>query len=479
MSTEPTNPLSEADAPDVEADVEAGAEPTPEPVELLRLSDGLPTITDSKSALMKAVEDLASGTGPIAIDAERASGYRYSSRAYLIQLRRSGTTTWLVDPIAFDSLDPLQEVLHGEEWILHAATQDLPCLTEVGLRPTALFDTELAGRLLGYPRVGLATLVEDILGYRMKKEHSAVDWSTRPLPEPWLEYAALDVEVLVDLRHRLEAELAEAGKLDWAMQEFDALRGFTPTVRVDAWRRTSGMHKVRGRRALGAIRALWEARDEIATERDVTPGRIIPDSAIVAASLANPLTKEELVATKGFHGRGSTRYASTWINALLEVQQADEEELPNRTPRGDGPPPPRAWADKDPVAAERLRRARESVAELSESHQMPVENLLTPDYLRRVLWSPPETREPGDLLDEIVGMLHGFGARGWQIALVAPVLVSAIVEADAVAAEKAQQPDQPESEADPAGQVEDTASAEGSAQGSTQGSTEGSAEPTA
>ena len=194
---------------------------------------------------------MAAGSGPVAIDAERASGYRYSTRAYLIQLRREGSTTALIDPIAFDTLDPLQEVIEDTEWILHAATQDLPCLGELGLRPQRLFDTELAGRLLGYPRVGLATLVETILGSRLAKEHSAVDWSTRPLPVPWLEYAALDVEVLIELRDALAAELEAAGKAEWARQEFDHLRGFEFTPRVDAWRRTSGLHRVRGRRALG------------------------------------------------------------------------------------------------------------------------------------------------------------------------------------------------------------------------------------
>jgi ribonuclease D len=210
---------------------------------LLTLRDGLPPVSDTDVSLRRAASAIAEGTGPVAIDAERASGYRYSNRAYLIQVRREGSGSWLIDPIGLSTLAPLQEALEGAEWILHAATQDLPCLAEVGLRPTALFDTELAGRLLGHPRVGLATLVETVLGHRMKKEHSAVDWSTRPLPTPWLEYAALDVELLVELRDALHAELVEAGKLDWALQEFDALRHFVPTPRVDAWRRTSGLHR--------------------------------------------------------------------------------------------------------------------------------------------------------------------------------------------------------------------------------------------
>ena len=343
-----------------------------------------------------------------------------------------------MDPIAFESLAPLQAVLEGEEWILHAATQDLPCLTEVGLVPTALFDTELAGRLLGYPRVGLATLVETLLGWRMKKEHSAVDWSKRPLPRPWLEYAALDVEVLGELRDLLAAELVEAGKDEWARQEFDYLRSFEPAVRIEAWRRTSGMHRVRGRRGLGAVRALWEARDEIARKRDVTPGRLIPDSAIVAAAREMPTDQEALLATKGFHGRGAERYSSRWVTALREAAEMDEADLPTRSPRGDGPPLPRAWAEKDPVAARRLELARAAMTALAEEQNLPVENLLTPDYLRRTLWTPPATRVPGDLLDDVVAVLTDLGARSWQIGLTAPVVVAAILDADADAEEWAQ-----------------------------------------
>lgn len=402
----------------------------PPPPPLLTLRDGLPPVIETAEALAEMCEQLAAGTGPVAIDAERASGYRYSSRAYLIQLRRAGTTTFLVDPIAFESLEPLQRTLEGTEWILHAATQDLPCLTEIGLNPTALFDTELAGRLLGYPRVGLATLVETLLGFRLAKEHSAVDWSTRPLPVPWLEYAALDVEVLVELRDLLAAELVETGKDEWARQEFDYLLGFVPTVRTEAWRRTSGVHRVRGRRALAAVRELWETRNEIAEQRDVTPGRILPDAAIIAAATALPTDRDALMATKGFHGRGADRYAPRWVGALTRAAELDEDDLPSRAPRGDGPPLPRAWAEKDPVAARRLTYAREALTALAEEQHLPVENLLTPDYLRRTLWTPPSTRTPDALAEAVAEQLAGYGARPWQIDLAGPVLVDAILTAD-------------------------------------------------
>lgn len=413
--------------------------PEEPPAPLLELRDGLPPLTDTPPALADACRALADADGPVAIDAERASGYRYSSRAYLIQLRRAGAGTFLIDPIGFTSLAPLQEALAGTEWILHAATQDLPCLTEVGLTPTALFDTELAGRLLGYPRVGLATLVETLLGQRMKKEHSAADWSTRPFPDSWLEYAALDVEVLIELRDVLARELREAGKDAWAREEFDALRGFTPAVRSEPWRRTSGLHKVRGRRLLGAVRELWETRDELARSRDVSPGRIIGDGAIVAAALADPTSRSQLLSTKGFHGRGAQRYADRWLEALARAREMREDELPVRAPRTDGPPTPRAWAERDPVAAERLTLAREGMNRLSEEHVVPAENLLAPDTVRRVMWEPA-----GSDAEAVSGQLRRLGAREWQIGLTAPMLVAAIADAPARAGSSPDQsPDQP------------------------------------
>ena len=408
----------DGDAPSV------AAEPEPEPTPLLELRDGLPELVVTTDHLVEISSAIAEGTGPVAIDAERASGYRYSARAYLIQLRREGAGTALVDPIAFDDLTPLVDALDGTEWILHAASQDLPCLAEVGLRPAALFDTELAGRLLGYPRVGLATLVEEVLGRRLRKEHSAADWSTRPLPSAWLEYAALDVEPLVELREALHQQLVEAGKWEWARQEFEHLIGMGPAEpRREPWRRTSGLHRVRGRRALAAVRALWHARDEIAAQRDVTPGRIIPDSAIVEAATALPRDRSTLLGMRGFHGRGAQRYVSVWVDALRRARELPDAELPHTSARYDGPPPPRAWAEKNPAAAARLAAGRTALQQLGEELTVPVENLLTPDYVRRLLWQPPAAD-----VAAVESALRDFGARAWQVELTAGVLAAAIAD---------------------------------------------------
>jgi ribonuclease D len=360
----------------------------------------------------------------VAVDAERASGYRYSSRAYLVQLRREGAGTALIDPIAFDDLLPVAEALGDTEWILHAASQDLPCLAEIGMRPSSLFDTELAGRLLGYPRVGLATLVESAIGRSLRKEHSAVDWSTRPLPEPWLEYAALDVEALIELRDALAQELEVNGKSEWARQEFEHIVTAPPSgPRLDPWRRTSGMHRARGRRALAAVRELWQTRDELARRRDITPGRIIPDAAIVEAANAMPRDKASLISLRGFRGRGAERYANQWVAALRTSRELPDKELPAVSARYDGPPPPRTWADREPAAAARLSRARTELKELAEENKLPVENLMTPDYVRRLLWEPPVA---DDLAAAVQERLLGLGARQWQVDLTLDLFVEVI-----------------------------------------------------
>jgi ribonuclease D len=360
----------------------------------------------------------------VAIDAERASGYRYSQRAYLVQLRRAGSGTALIDPMPLPDLSTLDEAIGDVEWVLHAASQDLACLAEIRLRPRRLFDTELAARLAGFERVGLAALTENLLGYTLEKHHSAADWSTRPLPTSWLTYAALDVELLVELRDLLAAELDSQGKSAWAAEEFAALARWDsqpPRPRPDPWRRTSGIHRVRGARAQARVRALWYARDEIASRRDSAPGRVLPDAAIIAAAELDPKDERTLFTLPGFGGRSTRRLARTWLHALAEARALPDDELPS-TPALDGPPPPHRWAERDPAAAARLVRCREAVTRIAGELRLPPENLISPDAVRRLAWTPPE-----DLSVETVSAaLASTGARDWQVKLIATDLATAL-----------------------------------------------------
>ena len=397
---------------------------------LLAPREGVPPVTETAAQLAEVVARFAAGTGPVAVDAERASGYRYSQRAYLVQLRREGAGSALIDPVACPDLSLLSKVLQDAPWVLHAANQDIPCLAEVGMTAPALFDTELAGRLAGFERVGLGAMVENVLGYALEKGHSAADWSTRPLPHDWLVYAALDVEVLLELRDALEKELEQQGKLAWALEEFEAVRTApAPGPRVDPWRRTSGIHRLRTRRQLAGVQAMWEARDMLARRRDTAPGRILPDSAIVSAVSAAPASPAELTALPVFGGRSTRRHADTWFAALQKAAQLPDSELPLPVPSGDGPPAPNRWAERDPVAAKRLARVRAVVTSLAETHTMPAENLVPPDAVRRLAWTPPT--EPTEAA--VAQALTTHGARAWQVALVAGPLAAALPDPPAAA----------------------------------------------
>lgn len=392
----------------------------PDTVHLVAPFDGIPPVIDTVAGLERAAAAVAQGTGPAAIDTERASGFRYGQRAFLVQLRREGVGTVLVDPEATGSLAVLGEALSGVEWVLHAATQDLPSLRALGMEPDLLFDTELGGRIAGLRRVGLAAETEELLGYTLAKEHSAVDWSKRPLPKEWLNYAALDVEMLIQLRWAMEELLREQDKLEWALQEFEAVRTAAPAPpRRDPWRRTSGMNRLKGRRQLTALRCLWEERERLAQHKDIAPGRLLPDAALVAAASAMPRTVPQLLATPGFHGRLAAREAPRWLRAISEARNATE--LVPFTVKSDALPPVKAWEVKRPEAAARLQVLKPLVAELAETHGLPTENLLTPEHLRRFCWQPPKSTTDEAVADR----LRDLGARPWQVQLAAPAVGAA------------------------------------------------------
>lgn len=414
--------------------------------------EGLPSLITTTSQFEEMLSQLALGNGPFAVDAERASGYRYSARAYLIQIKRTDGGLHLIDPIPFGPDHSLFEKLNtlwaDEEVILHASTQDLPCLRELGLNPTRLFDTELAGRIAGMPRVALGTLTETILDISLAKEHSAQDWSIRPLPDDWLTYAALDVELLVDLRDEIERILEDKGKLDWAEQEFSAiLIAPAPAKRIDPWRRTSGSHKLRKREELVVVRELWLARDELARELDISQGRLLSDLAISTLAIASqvqPLTNkkqlEKALRPIGIRARWM-EYCELWVKAIEKALAIPSEELPPLKVKGDGLPQIKIWRDRFPEKYIPLSHARARLSEAASERELPVENLLTPELMRKICWN--YGGNPASATD-IARDLASWGARPWQIEITAPILSASLDEREALPEPPA--PDEPASE---------------------------------
>ncbi|MFW0108026.1 HRDC domain-containing protein [Rothia sp. P7181] len=379
---------------------------------------GVPPVITTQLALQRAIERLDALTGPVAIDTERASGIRYGQRAYLIQLKRAGTAPVLIDPIAPIDLEPLYQFLAPQEWVLHAATQDLPCLRELELIPQRIFDTELASRLAGYQKVGLASMVEQLLGYTLKKEYSSVNWSSRPLPKEWLVYAALDVEILVDLRDALEEVLISQGKLQYALEEFDYIvRTNHPQKPRDPWRKTKGIHELSTKSQLTVLRNLWYEREHLAKCKDIAPKRLLPDASLVQAARQMPRTVPQLLKIAGFQTRALAREAPRWIRAIARTHQ-EKDYVPFTIP-SQGPPPLKSWECRRPLSLELIQEAKTAINQLSEDVNIPHNNILAPNTLRKICWDMPREISAESLKDGLIAL----DARPWQVQLTMPVLL--------------------------------------------------------
>jgi ribonuclease D len=432
----------------VEESIAAEVEVAPAAVPLLAPADGVPIIIDSASLFESALQELSQGTGPFAVDAERASGFKFSARAYLIQIKRNGGGLHLIDPIPFgpghELFNRLNTLLQSDEVILHASTQDLPCLRELGINPQKLFDTELGGRIAGLPRVGLGPLLESLMEVSLAKEHSAADWSQRPLPKEWLNYAALDVELLIELRNKVHHLLESTKKLEWAREEFQSILDAPPAPpRVDPWRRTSGMHKIKKRNQLAVVRALWTVRNEIAQEVDISQGRLLSDTAIVELAMVahtkainSKKDLERALRPIGLRARWMENTAS-WISAISDALSLAEDQWPQVRTDSDSLPPLKIWRERFPEKYAPLSHAKAGLSAKAQELSIPLENMITPEYVRRICWNSPK--------GAVAQALAALGARNWQIEISTPILEAALLETIPLATpETTENEDQPE-----------------------------------
>ena len=403
---------------------------------------GVPDVITTQSAFEEMISALLNGVGPIAIDAERASGYKYSQRAYLIQLYRINGGLHLIDPIAIKDKSLWQKFndnFANLEWVIHASTQDLPCLLELGLNPQSLFDTELGARIAGSPRVGLGALAESLLEFQLAKEHSAVDWSIRPLKPEWLTYAALDVDVLLDIREKVEQILIEKNKLDWAKQDFSAiLSSFklkqNDQPKIDRWRKTSGMHKVRDRLTMTIIKDLWLDRDLLAQEMDIAPGRILNDEAIIEIATKKPNTIEAITKVIGWRSKIQSPPYARWLAQLNNSLSTPIEKQVELRVQSNNLPPMKVWKERNPLGYARLSHARSNIAALALELDLPVENLVTPELVRKLCWELPKN-DQSSYEKYVAEQLKQMGARDWQISQVTPLIAQALPQTEPVVVE--------------------------------------------
>ncbi|MFT4147760.1 MAG: HRDC domain-containing protein [Micrococcaceae bacterium] len=373
----------------------------------------------SDEQLETAINQLSSYEGALAVDTERAGSFRYDDRAYLIQLKKPQGPIYLIDPVEMtdDAMDELAYYMNNQEWILHAATQDLPCLIELGMRPDTLFDTELAAQLLKLPKVGLAALCKSLLNIELAKEYSNVDWSARPLKTSWLIYAALDVELLNPLKEVLTEKLREEGKWDYALEEFDALKNFVPPAPpVEPWRKMHGLGNLRTSRELAIARTIWGVRDKIAKSRDVAPFTLLKDRQIVTLAQEKPRSVPQV--SELLHWPASKdKQAARWLGAIKQGLRA--KDLPAVRVKGSGMPSPSLWKERKEIQYRRYKTAQLRLLARAEELNMPVANVLPPAILKKVFWKSSKSTD-------IVAALKELGARDWQIEQTSKILEDAL-----------------------------------------------------
>lgn len=390
-------------------------------------------VVDTPELLDECLASLRAARGPVAFDTERAHGHRYWAKAYLLQIRREGAGTWLIDPVAFENgreradLSALVDACGSATWIVHAATQDLPCMQEINIVPPRIFDTELAARLLAKPGASLGALLEAELGIKLRKAHSADNWSRRPLPEPWLIYAALDVDYLLDLSTVLATHLVLAGREEWSAQENDdmlARYSVPQQPKDDPWRRLSGLTGLRTPLQYAVARELWLARDDVAQRRDRPPSWILHDSAILAvAQVARDAvpTEDDVRGLPGFASQPGQRYVGKWLAALERVRKMSPKQYPPKRVRSDGVPHPRSWDKANPEAAARWAVVRPVIDELAcDLGGLQASLIAPPAVLHEALFHHAEVSH--ELLVEL-------GARPWQADFLAPAIAEALGQA--------------------------------------------------
>lgn len=398
---------------------------------------------NSLSGFEEALSILKEARGPAAVDAERAAMYRYSHENYLVQMKKEGTPIFLFDAPALSSLGADLSRLSSlaPRWVMHDSVQDVPAFCQMGITPPALFDTQIACMFLGMDRIGLARCTETFLGISLEKEFATADWSLRPLPRPWRNYAALDVEFLLDIEEVQERALRKKGVRQWAEDEFYTIlqKGAENKKRHDPWRGVSNINLLGSdRRGLAIVRELWESREKVAKELNLAPSLVLKDETIIALALKKPKNEKEFRETGAeervrveknckldclfdhyipFQHRIRPKLWKEAVERAMNLS-ASSLPLPSADPYRRGTSVPNSlkiWEKRHPDKLKRLKKAMESVGRIARSLDIPSTFLISPRLLREYFWMEPA----GMGCEEF---LRSEGVNDWRLSLIVKVI---------------------------------------------------------
>lgn len=309
----------------------------------------------------------------IGVDTEFMRERTFFSQLCLVQLA-TAEQIFCVDPLTENEMAEFWRSIDTCTWVLHSGRQDVEVVYQTaGFMPTSIFDTQIAAALLGFqPQMGYAGLIKELFDVDLAKSHTRANWTRRPLPEEYLQYAAEDVEYLLPAHEELTTRLDKAGRLNWAVADSALLldRQLYDIEPEKAFTRLKGARNLRGRRRMAAIRlAAW--REMQALERDRPRQWILRDNVLTDIAYKLPANQAELTAIPDLPPRLLQRAGDTILEA---VAQADKDDGDYRPP---GPP--------NEAQKSVLKAMQSLVAECAQDHGIAAETIASKKELSAVV----------------------------------------------------------------------------------------------
>ncbi len=310
------------------------------------------TTSTTRPRLIEDTDDLESlceeiGQEPFySFDTEFHTERTYFPHLALIQLGWADQTA-LVDPLAVDP-KPLARLFEGPGVaVAHAAEQDLSILAAAcGVVPSTVFDTQIAAGFLGLSSPSLARLVEAMLHITLPKGDQLSDWTQRPLSERMITYAAGDVIHLLALRDTITDQLAEVGRLTWALEECQQVltartKGVVPE---ETWWKLGDIRRL-SQRSRGVAQELSAWRERRAATLNRPRRTILSDLAMQTIVQRPPKTRQDLEQLRGVDGRHLGQGGAAEILAAVDRGlNLPPEDLRMPPEGGDAYAPPAAVA---------------------------------------------------------------------------------------------------------------------------------------
>jgi ribonuclease D len=334
----------------------------------------------------------------VALDTESDSLFSYYPKICLIQISTYSdaeadpnvVTDYLVDPLRFTALAPLGQLLADPtaSVIIHAAENDIYLMQrEFDFSVSNLFDTQLVARILGWPRAGLAAILEEQFGVVSNKKMQRTNWGKRPLTPEQIAYAQMDTHYLLALRERQTQELYERDRWEEAQEAFTQLTAVDYRERVASQRSVWQMKEARTvpHALTGVLEALWLWREQEAQSQDRPPFKIVNNPALVELAQRQPSSQNELREVRALSSSEIHRYGAALLEAIREGKQRPLPPLPETTPRYE------QWLEKSTL--DRFDALRDWRSKTAATRGVAPEIVLTNEILMEVAKRQPRTVE--------------------------------------------------------------------------------------